>query len=203
MLLASTSLAAALAGAIAMAAATLSNVALAQNIRGSATGPTSAPGYDHADQYLHVQDIKPAENMYPVVQHPEQDMAAQAKLAALAAKTGKKPNIVVFLMDDVGWWDPGFNGGGVALGNATPIMDQLANEGLILTSAYSTPSCSPSRATIMTGQNPLHHGILRPPMYDEPGGLEDETTVAKLRCGGLLYERADQVSAAVQDRFPF
>src|SRR5689334_19059122 len=86
---ASTSFAAALAGTIAMATVTLSNVALAQNIRGSATGPTSAPGYDHLDQYLHIQDIKPADNMYPVVQHPEQDRAAQAKLAALAAKTGK------------------------------------------------------------------------------------------------------------------
>jgi arylsulfatase len=117
-LLASTSLTAALAGAIAMATVTLSNVALAQNIRGSATGPTTAAGYDHADQYLHVQDIKPADNMYPVVQHPGQDRAAQAKLAALAAKTGKKPNIIVFLMDDVGWWDPGFNGGG--LHSATP-----------------------------------------------------------------------------------
>ena len=179
-LLASTTLVAALTGAIAMATVTLSCVALAQNIRGSATGPTTAPGYDHPDQYLHIQDVKPADNMYPVVQHPDQDRAAQAKLAALAAKTGKKPNIIVFLLDDVGWWDPGFNGGGVALGNATPVMDKIANEGLILTSAYSTPSCSPSRATIMTGQNPLHHGILRPPMYDEPGGLEGEITVAKL-----------------------
>jgi len=175
------SAAALIAGALLVAAAcTLSAVAFAQNSRGSATGPTTAPGFDHPDQYLHVQDVKPADNMYPVVQHPDQDNAAQAKLAALAAKTGKKPNIVVFLLDDVGWWDPGFNGGGVALGNATPIMDRIANEGLILTSAYSTPSCSPSRATIMTGQNPLHHGILRPPMYDEPGGLEGETTVAKL-----------------------
>jgi hypothetical protein len=58
---------------------------------------------------------------------------------------------------------PGFNGGGAALGNDTPVMDRLANEGLILTSAYSTPSCSPTRATIHTGQNPLQHGILRPP----------------------------------------
>jgi arylsulfatase A-like enzyme len=51
--------------------------------------------------------------------------------------------------------DPGFNGGGIAVGNETPTMDNLANEGLNLTSAYSTPSCSPSRATIPTGQNPL------------------------------------------------
>jgi arylsulfatase len=118
--------------------------------------------------------------MYPVVQHPEQDVQARRKLQALEGRTGKKPNILIFLMDDVGWMDPGFNGGGVAVGNATPVMDKLANEGLVLTSAYSTPSCSPSRATIMTGQNPLHHGILRPPMYGEAGGLSGAITVAQL-----------------------
>ena len=121
--------------------------AAAENIRGAATGPTKAPGFSHPEQYIHLKDVKPAPNMYPVVPHPEQDKVAQDKLAALAAKTGKKPNIMIFLLDDVGWGDPGFNGGGVAFGNATPNMDRLANEGLILTSAYSTPSCSPTRAT--------------------------------------------------------
>jgi arylsulfatase len=152
----------------------------AQNIRGSATGPTTAKGYDHPDQYLHLKDVKPADNMYPVMQHADQDKEAQDKLAALAKRTGKKPNVLIFLLDDVGWMDPGFNGGGIAVGNETPVMDQLANEGLILTSAYSTPSCSPSRATIHTGQNPLHHGILRPPMYGEAGGLDGETTLPLL-----------------------
>lgn len=166
--------------AIAMFAAASAGVALAQNIRGDATGPTSAPGYSHPGQYLHVRDVKPADNMYPVVQHPEQDAATQKKLAALAQKTGKKPNVVIFLMDDVGWMDPGFNGGGEAVGNATPNMDRLAHEGLLFTSAYSTPSSSPSRATIMTGQNPLHHGILIPPMYGMPGGLDGQTTLATL-----------------------
>jgi hypothetical protein len=45
----------------------LPSVALAQNVRGSATGPTTAKGYDHPGQYLTVQDVKPADNMYPVV----------------------------------------------------------------------------------------------------------------------------------------
>ena len=168
------------AGAIIVAAFSMSNAALAQNARGSATGPTSAPGYDHPGQYMHLKDVKPVDNMYPVIQHPEQDKAAQDKLAALQQKTGKKPNILIFLLDDVGWMDPGFNGGGVAVGNATPNMDKLANEGLLLTSAYSTPSCSPTRATIHTGQNPLHHGILRPPMYGEPGGLDGAITMPLL-----------------------
>lgn len=156
------------------------SVAIAQNTRGSATGPTTAKGYDHPGQYITVQDVKPAPNMYPAIQHADQDKAARDKLAALEKKTGKKPNILIFLMDDVGYWDPGFNGGGAALGNETPIMDSLAYNGLILTSAYSTPSCSPSRATIHTGQNPLHHGLLRPPMYGEPGGLSGSITLPEL-----------------------
>jgi arylsulfatase A-like enzyme len=150
------------------------------NIRGSMTGPTSARGFDHVDQFLHMKDVKPADNMYAVIPHPQQDEAARGKLAALQARYGKKPNILIFLLDDVGWMDPGFNGGGIAVGNETPVMDQLANEGLLLTSAYSTPSCSPSRATIHTGQNPLHHGILRPPMYGEAGGLDGATTLPLL-----------------------
>ena len=150
------------------------------NPRGSTTGPTSAKGYDYPGFSLHMKDTKPAPNMYPALSRPDQDKAAEAKLAAFEAKNGKKPNILVFLLDDVGWWDPGFNGGGVAIGNATPNMDELAAEGLMLTSAYSTPSCSPSRATIHTGQNPLHHGILRPPMYGESGGLDGALTLPKL-----------------------
>jgi len=158
----------------------LVGVALGQNVRGATTGPTTAKGYSHPGQYAHVQDVKPADNMFPVVPHPEQDAEARKKLAALEQKTGKKPNILIFLMDDVGWMDPGFNGGGESVGNATPTMDRLAHDGLTFTSAYSTPSCSPSRATIMTGENPLHHGILRPPMYGSPGGLDGEITIATL-----------------------
>jgi arylsulfatase A-like enzyme len=148
-----------------------------QDARGSATGPTTARGYTHPEQYITVQDLAPAPNMYPAVPHPAQDSLARRKLAALRQRTGKAPNILVFLMDDVGYMDPGFNGGGVAVGNATPVMDRLANEGLVLTSAYSTPSCTPTRATIHTGQNPLHHGLQRPPMYGEPGGLDGAVTL--------------------------
>jgi arylsulfatase A-like enzyme len=167
---------------LALAAMTLAapQVAVGENIRGDSTGPTKAKGYDHPDQFAHLKAVKPADNMYPVIPHPDQEQKARDKLAALEKKFGKKPNILVFLMDDVGWMDPGFNGGGGAVGNDTPVMDKLANNGLILTSAYSTPSCSPTRATIHTGQNPLHHGILRPPMYGEAGGLDGATTLPML-----------------------
>jgi arylsulfatase len=137
-------------------------------------------GYIHPNQYAVIQATKVADNMEPVISHSEQDKQAREKLSALEKKFGKKPNILIFLLDDVGWMDPGFNGGGDAVGNPTPNMDRLATSGLILTSAYSQPSCSPTRATIMTGQWPIHHGIMRPPMYGEQGGLDGAITVAKL-----------------------
>ena len=144
--------------------------------RGSTTGQTGAKGYDHPNQYLHMPAVPIADNMEPVIPHPDQEKEARGKLAELEKRIGKKPNILVFIMDDVGWMDPGFNGGGESVGNPTPNMDRLAGRGLILTSAYSTPSCTPTRATIHTGQNPLHHGLLRPPMYGEPGGLDGAIT---------------------------
>lgn len=138
------------------------------------------PGYDHPNQYLGIHAKLIAENMEPVIEHPEQAAEADKKLSQLAQRKGKKPNIVVFLMDDVGWMDFGFNGGGISVGSPTPDVDKIASEGLVLTSAYSQPSCSPTRATILTGQFPIHHGILRPAMYGEPGGLNGNVTVAEL-----------------------
>ncbi|MBN1199515.1 MAG: sulfatase-like hydrolase/transferase [Bacteroidales bacterium] len=147
------------------------------NLRGSTTGPTTAKGYNHPNQYLGMKTTQLAENMEPVMVHPPQDQEAMKKLQEMEKKFGKKPNILIFILDDVGWMDPGFNGGGEAVGNPTPNLDKIAHQGLILTSAYSTPSCTPTRATIMTGQTPLHHGLLRPPMYGEPGGLDGSITL--------------------------
>ncbi|MCD4784610.1 MAG: arylsulfatase [Candidatus Eremiobacteraeota bacterium] len=124
--------------------------------------------------------VKIAENMEPVIFHPGQEKEAKKKLDALYKKSGKRPNILIFLMDDVGWGDPGCFGGGIAVGAQSPNMNRLAQEGLMLTSCYSQPSCSPTRATILTGRLPMRHGVLNPPMYGQPGGLEGEITIAKL-----------------------
>ena len=83
-------------------------------------------------------------------------------------------------MDDVGWGDFGCYGGGVAVGAPTPNIDQLARRGLLMTSCYSEPSCTPSRASLLTGRLPMRHGLHRPPMYGEPGGLQGEVTLAEL-----------------------
>ncbi|MDX2415401.1 MAG: sulfatase [Bacteroidales bacterium] len=67
-------------------------------------------------------------------------------------KNDKKPNIVFFLVDDMGWKDIGANGSSFY---ETPHIDGLASEGVRFTQAYAaSPVCSPTRASIMTGKNP-------------------------------------------------
>jgi arylsulfatase len=117
----------------------------------------------------------------PTFVHDDDVAAAQRKLDDYrATHGGRSPNLLVVLMDDVGWGDFGCYGGGVAVGAPTPNIDALARRGLLLTSCYSEPSCTPSRATLMTGRVPMRHGLQRPPMYGEPGGLQGEVTVAQL-----------------------
>ncbi|HUF54722.1 MAG TPA: sulfatase-like hydrolase/transferase [Dehalococcoidia bacterium] len=117
-----------------------------------------------------------AENLAGRFKFSDQIEASNAKLAARK----KPPNILVVLMDDVGWGDFGCYGGGIAIGAPTPFIDSLAAKGLRLTSCYSEPSCSPSRATLITGRYPIRHGLHRPPMYGEPGGLQGEVTIAEM-----------------------
>ena len=67
-----------------------------------------------------------------------------------------------FQFPGVGWGDFGCYGGGVAVGAPAPNIDRLAGEWLRLTSCYSEPSCSPSRATLLTGRLPIRHGLQVP-----------------------------------------
>ncbi len=124
--------------------------------------------------------VKVADNMEPVIPHDDQAAAAKQKLAALEKKTGKKPNILIFLMDNVGYGDWGIYGGGAMAGAPTPNIDRLGREGLQLMYAYSQPSCTPTRCTLLTGRLPMRTGALRPSFAGEPGVLDDETTVARV-----------------------
>lgn len=121
-----------------------------------------------------------AENREPVFRHPGQEDAARRRIEEYERRHGRKPNVLVVLMDDVGWGDFGCYGGGVAVGAPTPHIDRLAAGGLRLTSCYSEPSCTPSRASLLTGRLPMRHGLQRPPMYGEKGGLQGEVTLAEL-----------------------
>ena len=73
------------------------------------------------------------------------------------------PNIIVFLVDDMGWQDTS-----VPFWNKktefndryrTPNMERLANEGMKFTQAYATSVCSPTRVSLMTGMNAARHQV--------------------------------------------
>jgi arylsulfatase len=122
-------------------------------------------------------------SLEPALVHPEQEAAAQAKLDALFARTGKRPNVVWLVVDDMGWGDPGAYGGGAAIGAATPNMDRLAREGLKLTSAYSQATCTPTRSAILTGRLPVRTGLTRPILAGDKitkNPWEDEISLPKL-----------------------
>jgi len=71
---------------------------------------------------------------------------------ALGAPKNRPPNIVFFLVDDLGWSDVGCYG---STFHETPNIDRLAKEGMRFDNAYSTCHvCSPSRASILTGKYP-------------------------------------------------
>ena len=68
-----------------------------------------------------------------------------------------RPNLVLFLVDDLGWRDVGFAGNEVF---ETPAVDRLADGGVRFESAYSNaPNCAPSRASLLTGLYTPRHGI--------------------------------------------
>lgn len=108
------------------------------------------------------RSVRTSENFEPSIPHPEQDKSVAKKLADLEKKTGKKPNIVWLIVDDMGYGDPGCYGGGAAIGAATPNMDKFAAEGLKLTSAYSQQTCTSTRSAIRTGRLPFRTGLIRP-----------------------------------------
>ena len=113
---------------------------------------------------------------------------------ALARNEGeqRRPNIVLFLVDDMGWQDTSvaFWERPTAF-NAfykTPSMERLARDGTRFTQAYAAAVCSPTRTSIMTGQNPARHRVTQwtlRPGQDPSGHTERLSSPAQWRMSGL------------------
>lgn len=134
--------------------------------------------------------VRTAENLEPAIPHPEQQEAAQAKLAALKQEHGKRPNVVWIVVDDMGYGDPGCYGGGAMAGAATPNIDRLARGGLKLTSCYAQQTCTPTRSAILTGRLPMRTGLTRPILAGDKvtkNPWEDEVSLAKLLSDAGYY----------------
>jgi arylsulfatase A-like enzyme len=91
---------------------------------------------------------------------------ASAATAQSAARNDNKPNVVLILMDDMGYGDIGSYGVKDA---KTPNLDRLAREGIRLTDAYANASnCSPTRAGFISGRYQQRYGI-EWPLGSAPG----------------------------------
>ena len=96
-------------------------------------------------------DLRPADRDGATPQSAGQADPARAGVA--------RPNVVLIIMDDVGYGDVGSYG---AKDIRTPNIDRLAREGVRFTDFYAAPTCSPTRASLISGRYYQRAGIERP-----------------------------------------
>lgn len=102
------------------------------------------------------------------------------------AVEAKKPNIIYIMADDHTTQAFGIYGSRLATLNPTPALDQLANEGMIFDNCFVTNAiCTPSRATIITGQYSQANGVL-----DLEGHIPPDRQYLPQEMGKLGYESA-------------
>ena len=98
-----------------------------------------------------------------------------------SAHAQDRPNVLLIFLDNFGWGEPGFNGGGIIRGAATPTLDQLAAEGLRLTNFNVEVQCTPSRSAILTGRYAIRSGNGTVPLGEGVYGLMQwEVTMAEM-----------------------
>ena len=119
---------------------------------------------------------------------------------AATVHSATKPNVILFLADDMGWMDSGVYGSQYY---ETPNIDRFAKQAMRFTQAYAQPLCSPTRASLLSGQYTARHGITtasghQPPQ--EPGHvfLKDQAapTAPMLMPESKNYLEPSQVTLA-------
>ena len=103
--------------------------------------------------------------------------------AAVVSSDCDKPNVVMLLLDDLGWSDTGYQGADYS----TPTIDSMAAEAIRLNQYYTQPLCSPSRAALLSGKYSYTLGLAYALIENGyPFGLSlEETTIAQhLQNGG-------------------
>lgn len=82
------------------------------------------------------------------------------------------PNILIFMVDDMGYND--------LHTFPTPTIETLSTEGIILKNHYTAITCTPSRASFLTGKYPVNVGLTSALLYNNPYGLSNHTTLPEV-----------------------
>jgi arylsulfatase len=107
---------------------------------------------------------------------------AQAEEQAAA----KKPNIVVIMGDDIGWFNIGAYHQGMMTGK-TPNLDKLATEGMRFTDYYAEASCTAGRANFITGELPIRTGMTTVGQAGSPIGIPKEAVTIATTLKSMGY----------------
>lgn len=100
-----------------------------------------------------------------------EDQNVDQKLAALRKKYGTPPNIIHIMWDDTAVGEVGIPAIQKIRGFETPNINRLAAEGINFMRMYTEPSCTPSRAAVLTGRHPVRNGMFNVGFPYEYGGL--------------------------------
>ena len=98
---------------------------------------------------------------------------ANAQQAAPTGSAGSKPNILMIMADDIGWFNTSIYNRGI-MGYRTPNIDRIGNEGGLFTDWYGEQSCTAGRAAFITGQSPIRTGLTKVGLPGADIGLRAE-----------------------------
>jgi len=122
--------------------------------------------------------IHDAEYYILEAQHGDQwaseDSELQKKLAKLRKKYGTPPNIIHIMWDDMPVGEIGIPALQKNRGFETPVMNKIAEEGILMTRMITEPSCTPSRAAAITGRHAVRSSMTNVAFPYEYGGIADE-----------------------------
>jgi arylsulfatase len=107
-------------------------------------------------------------------------------VSAAQAAEEKKPNIVVIMGDDIGWFNIGAYHQGMMAGK-TPNLDKIATEGMRFTDYYAEASCTAGRANFVTGELPIRTGMTTVGQAGSPVGIPDEAVTIATTLKSMGY----------------
>ena len=114
-------------------------------------------------------------------------LAALGLAASPPATAQQKPNVLVIMADDIGWFNIGAYHQGIMAGR-TPHLDQLASEGMRFTDYYAEASCTAGRANFITGELPIRTGMTTVGMPGSPLGLPAQALTLATVLKSMGYE---------------
>ncbi|HTR16019.1 MAG TPA: arylsulfatase [Acetobacteraceae bacterium] len=106
---------------------------------------------------------------------------------AHAQEEAQKPNILVIMGDDIGWFNVGAYNQGIMY-STTPNLDQMASEGMRFTDYYAEPSCTAGRANFITGELPIRTGLTTVGQAGATVGLPDQAPTIATALKAMGYE---------------